>query len=357
MRELEFELGREYTYRQICETLGWKVYTGGDSRKAQISAIESSYQFIHPVNPRTGKEKKSYVFIKKLMDIPEITHGGKRINAGKKPAFPTEYLQYLCEYMILQSATKENTFSFKGYKKVYFNSRTIFQSLGWPYRMNFLEGMFAVNGTLKMFERIVWKICHNHSTISLFKLYNGKFDGQLLFDRGILYFDEDGYKSNDELLPIYNEVEKQVYTELGFGSLGEAIANSSLFKVNRLVQQRFYEKRRLSDVTKVYRFLLPDGEFERIKHYEFDNKLIDERKAYFYKVILSTVQDMVISKNFGTGKYKFDLNGTQRHQFHHYNEKLKKLPVQSSKKNVEQPAEKIFDVQMDSDDSYPDFVF
>lgn len=89
----------------------------------------------------------------------------------------------------------------------------------------------------------------------------------------------------------------------------------------------------------------------------YDNKLIDERKAYFYKVILSTVQDLVIGKNFGTGKYKFDLNGTQRHQFHHFNEKLKKRPVQSSKINVEQPAEKIFDMQMDSDDSYPDFVF
>lgn len=88
----------------------------------------------------------------------------------------------------------------------------------------------------------------------LFKLYNGKFDGQLLFDRGILYFEEDG-KSNDELPPTYNEVEKQVYTELGFGSLGEAIANSSPLKVNRLVQQRLYEKRGLSDVTKVYRFL------------------------------------------------------------------------------------------------------
>ena len=35
------KLNKEYTYKQICEELGWNVFTGGDSKKAQIKEIES----------------------------------------------------------------------------------------------------------------------------------------------------------------------------------------------------------------------------------------------------------------------------------------------------------------------------
>lgn len=30
------ELNKEYTYKDICEELGWQVYSGGNSKKAQI---------------------------------------------------------------------------------------------------------------------------------------------------------------------------------------------------------------------------------------------------------------------------------------------------------------------------------
>ena len=56
------ELQKEYTYTQICDELGWKYHSGGDSKKAQIKEIESAYEFYHPINKKTHKEKKSYVF-------------------------------------------------------------------------------------------------------------------------------------------------------------------------------------------------------------------------------------------------------------------------------------------------------
>ena len=30
------EMNKEYTYKGICEGLGWNLYTGGNSKKAQI---------------------------------------------------------------------------------------------------------------------------------------------------------------------------------------------------------------------------------------------------------------------------------------------------------------------------------
>ena len=51
------ELNKEYTYKQIIELLGWKVQTG-EAKKAQIKEIESCFEFYHPMNKKTHKEKK-----------------------------------------------------------------------------------------------------------------------------------------------------------------------------------------------------------------------------------------------------------------------------------------------------------
>ena len=56
------ELNKEYTYKEICEELNWKLFTGGDSKKAQIREIESAFKFYHPENKKTHKPKKSYIF-------------------------------------------------------------------------------------------------------------------------------------------------------------------------------------------------------------------------------------------------------------------------------------------------------
>lgn len=55
------ELNKEYTYREICEELNWKINTGC-SKKAQIKEIESAFKFYHPENKKTHKPKKSYIF-------------------------------------------------------------------------------------------------------------------------------------------------------------------------------------------------------------------------------------------------------------------------------------------------------
>ncbi len=67
---IELELNKEYTYPQICKLIGWKI-TDGNSKKAQIKEIESAYEFYHPENKKTHKQKKSYIFTQKNRDLIE----------------------------------------------------------------------------------------------------------------------------------------------------------------------------------------------------------------------------------------------------------------------------------------------
>ena len=65
------EINKEYTYKQIITELEWTHYSGGCSKKAQIKEIESAFEFYHPINKKTHKEKKSYIFTKQLREPVE----------------------------------------------------------------------------------------------------------------------------------------------------------------------------------------------------------------------------------------------------------------------------------------------
>ena len=83
----EIILNKEYTYSQICEIVGWKVTTG-NAKKAQIKEIESSFEWYHPMNKKTHKEKKSYIFTKQLKELvkPSVhNNGGSNNNKNITP--------------------------------------------------------------------------------------------------------------------------------------------------------------------------------------------------------------------------------------------------------------------------------
>lgn len=87
------ELNKEYTYSQICEIVGWEQ-KAGNSKKAQINEIESAYEFYHPMNKKTHKEKKSYIFTKQLRELVEPSKsncGGSHNNKNIAPMI--KYLQ------------------------------------------------------------------------------------------------------------------------------------------------------------------------------------------------------------------------------------------------------------------------
>lgn len=82
----------EYTLKDMCEILEWKYCSGGNARKKIINEIESSYEYIHPVNKRTGKPKKSYILTKELKK-PALEN-------NRKPSFSNEEFEYLLNYIL-----------------------------------------------------------------------------------------------------------------------------------------------------------------------------------------------------------------------------------------------------------------
>lgn len=96
------ELNKEYTYKEIIKELGWTEYSGGNSKKAQINEIERAYEFYHPMNKKTHKPKKSYIFTKQL-DTPvepsKSNCGGSHNTKNIKPMI--DYLQsYLSDDIV-----------------------------------------------------------------------------------------------------------------------------------------------------------------------------------------------------------------------------------------------------------------
>ena len=89
------ELNKEYTYSQICEIIGWTVYSGGTAKKAQIKEIESCFEFYHPENKKTHKPKKSYIFTKQLREPVEPS----RQKNGKQSNDVKDFYSYLCSIL------------------------------------------------------------------------------------------------------------------------------------------------------------------------------------------------------------------------------------------------------------------
>lgn len=86
----ELEYNKEYTYKQICDVLGWK-YTTGKSKQIQIKEIESAFEFHHPTNKKTHKQKKSYIFTKQLRPLNKPKRGG---------VYNTKFIQSMMDYVM-----------------------------------------------------------------------------------------------------------------------------------------------------------------------------------------------------------------------------------------------------------------
>lgn len=101
----ELELNKEYTYPQICETVGWEQTTG-NSRLAQIREIEDANEYYHPINKKTHKPKKSYIFTRKLRDMVEPS---RENNGG---AHNTKNIQPMIDYLQAKFDLDDSWYSF-----------------------------------------------------------------------------------------------------------------------------------------------------------------------------------------------------------------------------------------------------
>ena len=61
---------REYTYKDFCTELGWRIQSGGnETKKKQIRTIEESFEFYHPINPKTKKKRNLISLLSKLKTL------------------------------------------------------------------------------------------------------------------------------------------------------------------------------------------------------------------------------------------------------------------------------------------------
>ena len=120
------KLNQEYTYKKICEELGWKESSGGQKQK-QIKEIESSFEFYHPENKKTHKPKKSYIFTKQLKE-PEL-EDKRKTNSGVKRV-PDGVFEYLFK-CVLSSGVQRNEYHQRGeMTNIYISSSVIYREFG-----------------------------------------------------------------------------------------------------------------------------------------------------------------------------------------------------------------------------------
>lgn len=139
MKELDFNV--ELTYKEICKNFGWSD-EGGNTRKKNVAELERCYKFYHPINPKTKKEKKSYVFTAKIDDIDmsdkRVNNGGARDNAGRTNAIDYRAISFLLTHIICYQ--KKNNKMEEVYKDgklyVYFINFDMQAKLGWTVNQN-----------------------------------------------------------------------------------------------------------------------------------------------------------------------------------------------------------------------------
>lgn len=138
MSELEF--GKEYKYPEVCDVFGWKVQTGKNRiKEKQEAELDRCYKFYHPINPKTHKKKKSYIFTEKLSDIDmSDKRGGARDNAGRTNAIDYRAISFLLTHIICYQ--KENNKMEEIYKDgklyIYFINYDMQAKLGWTVNQN-----------------------------------------------------------------------------------------------------------------------------------------------------------------------------------------------------------------------------
>lgn len=304
----KIELNKEYTYKEICECMNWQE-SGGNKKKAQIKAIEEAYEFYHPINPKTHKPKKSYLFTKQIKVVHEI----------KRTDFKDEEFDYLLKYMLSQGY-KRNDYYQRGFlMDVYVNNSTIYSVFGLnPYVV--LEGInndfvdTIPSALWDYFNSIVLETVKSFTISRICRRF--KFPKNSM-PKGILraYKKVDKRKSekvilipDNELLPLYNEREKELLKEYEFRTIAEAINKNKYFIIQEHIKAQF-EKEGKYEVTRVNKITISDEFYEEIKKINFAaDALVKQYQLSFRNVVLNALTEAVNNRIKEVKEYKFKLS-------------------------------------------------
>lgn len=313
------ELNKEYTYKDCCSALGWSYQASNNKTKErQQRCIEESFEFYHPINPKTHKEKKSYIFTKQIkepvLEDGRKHNGGLRKDAGRKSDFPADEFDYLWKVMASEAYKRNRYIERSWLNKVYFSTSLLFEMFGFPYQHYVDEAKFEETDTVVryVFEDILYNALKANTVTRLCKRYG--FPKNSL-PKGILRSRSknrpDQKIDDDKLLDTYNEFEAEGLNTLKCSKYN-VIRQGKYSKLNAYIQSKF-EKLRKYNVQRLNVIQVLDFDVIANGEHFGDRKLITEYREHFREIIFSSVEKSCLRRIAGNQyRYKDKLDEKQK---------------------------------------------
>lgn len=311
------ELNKEYTYKDICRILGWKETTG-ETREKQIKIIEESFEFYHPINQKTHKPKKSYIFTRWIKE-PMLVD--KRKNNGTNSLFPDEKFDYLLK-CLLKTGQEQNVYFQRGKcNDVYVSSSLIYQEFGFDIYSILDDIKYNDNETevQRLFKSICLDAVKSNTITRICKKFG--YDKNSI-PKGILRQEGARGKAakilqpDNDLLPRYNELEKEFIKVKGCISIQDAIQSKKYFEIINDIQKKFEEENKYG--VKRYNVISFEGEL----NFVYDREKKKMYQEHLYKVVITSIEKSVNNRINNTKKYKKKLNDWQKKLLQNYLEQL-----------------------------------
>ena len=319
------ELNTEYTYKAICDTLKWSYQpSNNNTKERQIRCIEESYEFFHPINPKTKKEKKSYIFTHQIkepiLEDGRKNNGGARTNSGRKFLIPDEEFDLLWRNVVSAAYRLNHYYEREWLNKVYFSNTLLFSEYGFSYSKYLNKANFDENDNIVryVFSNIVYDALKANTITRLCKRYN--FPKNSL-PKGILRAQSSKKLteliSDDKLLPTYNEIEKQGFAELHCNDIKDVVKQGKYNDLMEYIDDKMLEHRkyhvRKYNMIQVNDFDVKEN-YERFSQHDPERShRLEQYQQHFRDAIFSSVEKSCLKRIEDTeGKYKLKLTANQK---------------------------------------------
>ena len=226
------KLNIEYTYEMICEALNWRK-TSGDAKRKQIKIIEECYEFYHPINKKTHKPKKSYIFTKQIKAPVLIDF--------RRSLFPNDEFDYLLNCM-LSAGVERNTYFQRGMcNNVYVASSLIFKEFGFDVYNELNNIKYDENDKFVkfMFQNICIDAVKANTISRICKKFGyakNSLPKGILRQAGCRGKAKDILIPDDEILNQYNEYEKEYLESYKCKSVQDALLNGVYFEILKKIK-------------------------------------------------------------------------------------------------------------------------
>ena len=332
------KLNQEYTYKKICEELGWKE-SSGNQKKKQIKEIEDSYEFYHPENKKTHKPKKSYIFTKQLKK-PELQD--RRANNGAVKKIPDATFEYLFQ-CILVSGIRKNGYHQRGrMNDIYIPSYLIYKEFGFDiYKIlkdmtSVFEEYICIKAK-KIFQDLCIDTVRNQTITRICKMLGYPANN---LPKGILRQESKSCEHtvpDDDLL-----IEYEIYMGwfLDFYELRserEAVRSGKYFEIIEGIEHEFEVHMKKYGVRKLNKITVESIEFEQ--HFKSDRKQKEMLQEVFQRVILHTILDGIQRRCNSEKHYKVELSLDEKAILIRYFEKMYVVAKCEDKKILERTEE------------------